>query len=862
MNRRGSGARGVFSIHVGVAEGGRVVKFGIRTPSLKKRIAARTSWKRYVRHNLGFKAPRGWGWLTNPKKAAYNRVYNRTTVSVDRLFKGGRQRRGTRHDGAALLLVAGIFVVAAAGVYLLVVGAVMLVAWLVRVAAKKPKTSSLEPTATIEPSPPDAEYQPVAPVDPAVFGDSGATRLSASTVFDAWLQHLPKAPRHGADLVRGIETRQRLIGRLTTELEGRRFAWRATPITGRAPIGVPPVDPHDLDPWNPPPALRAASRYVATCGTCNGDGRVACTRCSGAGRTTCVSCAGAGKYYGTAANGAHRLLNCKTCKGKGNVTCDACTRGAIDCPTCGRAKKLECWLEIEHASRQDVQIEPDGEVTKAFPWGHDGAIVPREQIALDARLVDGVECTRPLSISDLPAAVPADWRAAYWPRIQATLQPGERVTSQAFTLLEVPSTEVTYAVHGEHQTVAFEGLRMLAPPPWADQLFGRRAAMLRRLQFVLAALPLVAIGIYGARGSYFVGDRAGGLVTGVVIAAALVAICAYRVLWNATLGRKVAVKWALAAIAPIVAATACAVLAEPTVARARGLIDARQFSAARTELAALGSASDPELTPLWADIELAESLAATTCTAATMTANEIASGLPQRDKAIAHADALALQAGRSSLAAGELERAGEALDCASPTTRDGGDVRVLRSKIAVATARRCLDSKQWECAFATSNRARQLGAGRDADAVVIQAVADIQRDLDVDLKAAGAERDLGRRVDLETTALALWTGYLATRATKAPPTIVTLQADAARDQRALARQHEAEQRRSAAEERRRIAAEERERQRQEAAAAAAEWRSRPIELYCNDGSISGCGCDRSSFRGCCSHHGGMSGCHR
>jgi len=51
-----------------------------RVPSLNKRIAARTSVKRYVRHSLGFKAPRGWGWLTNPKRAAYNRVYNRTSI--------------------------------------------------------------------------------------------------------------------------------------------------------------------------------------------------------------------------------------------------------------------------------------------------------------------------------------------------------------------------------------------------------------------------------------------------------------------------------------------------------------------------------------------------------------------------------------------------------------------------------------------------------------------------------------------------------------------------------------------------------------------------------------------------------------
>ena len=56
-----------------------MVRFGFRIPSLKKRLSARTSLKRYFRNSLGLKAPRGWGWLTNPRKAAYNRVYNRTT---------------------------------------------------------------------------------------------------------------------------------------------------------------------------------------------------------------------------------------------------------------------------------------------------------------------------------------------------------------------------------------------------------------------------------------------------------------------------------------------------------------------------------------------------------------------------------------------------------------------------------------------------------------------------------------------------------------------------------------------------------------------------------------------------------------
>lgn len=55
------------------------MKFGIRKPSLKKRVAARVSVKRAICHRLGLKAPRGLGLVTNPKRAIYNRIYSRTT---------------------------------------------------------------------------------------------------------------------------------------------------------------------------------------------------------------------------------------------------------------------------------------------------------------------------------------------------------------------------------------------------------------------------------------------------------------------------------------------------------------------------------------------------------------------------------------------------------------------------------------------------------------------------------------------------------------------------------------------------------------------------------------------------------------
>lgn len=57
-----------------------------RAPSLKKRISARTSIPRIIRHRIGLKAPRGYGWITNPKKAMYNRVYNKTSIGCVTFF--------------------------------------------------------------------------------------------------------------------------------------------------------------------------------------------------------------------------------------------------------------------------------------------------------------------------------------------------------------------------------------------------------------------------------------------------------------------------------------------------------------------------------------------------------------------------------------------------------------------------------------------------------------------------------------------------------------------------------------------------------------------------------------------------------
>lgn len=63
------------------------MKFGMRRPSFKKSLSARTSAKKIVKNAVGLKMPRGWGWLTSPKKYTYNKIYNKTSFSIFDLLK-------------------------------------------------------------------------------------------------------------------------------------------------------------------------------------------------------------------------------------------------------------------------------------------------------------------------------------------------------------------------------------------------------------------------------------------------------------------------------------------------------------------------------------------------------------------------------------------------------------------------------------------------------------------------------------------------------------------------------------------------------------------------------------------------------
>lgn len=66
------------------------MKVGMRKPSFKKSIKARTTGKakRAIKKAIipGY-GKKGTGMIKNPRKAVYNKVYNKTTFSIKDLFK-------------------------------------------------------------------------------------------------------------------------------------------------------------------------------------------------------------------------------------------------------------------------------------------------------------------------------------------------------------------------------------------------------------------------------------------------------------------------------------------------------------------------------------------------------------------------------------------------------------------------------------------------------------------------------------------------------------------------------------------------------------------------------------------------------
>lgn len=61
------------------------MKYGVRTPSVRKSISARTSGRvtRSINRSVNpYYGKKGMGWVNNTRRAGYNKVYNQTSCSA------------------------------------------------------------------------------------------------------------------------------------------------------------------------------------------------------------------------------------------------------------------------------------------------------------------------------------------------------------------------------------------------------------------------------------------------------------------------------------------------------------------------------------------------------------------------------------------------------------------------------------------------------------------------------------------------------------------------------------------------------------------------------------------------------------
>ncbi len=79
------------------------MKYGFRTPSFKRSLSAATKGaakRALMREIVPYYGKRGMGWA-NPKKAAYNRVYNMTTANPIDILTDKRHHRDSQYSSHA-----------------------------------------------------------------------------------------------------------------------------------------------------------------------------------------------------------------------------------------------------------------------------------------------------------------------------------------------------------------------------------------------------------------------------------------------------------------------------------------------------------------------------------------------------------------------------------------------------------------------------------------------------------------------------------------------------------------------------------------------------------------------------------------
>ena len=705
----------------------------------------------------------------------------------------GRRRGLTQSDIraiAALISVAvGVAVLAAIGLYLLVVAAVFVLGWLVKVAmaAYARHRAESDRIARVRESAPT--FAPFAQAH-----DSADELLrTAPGAFHDWIRQFPFSPVETQPLIREIAYREHRFARLTTDYEARRIVHRSGRCSGRHASGAVRDRTNDFDAWSiSDDELRARTIRAEACGDCSGSGRITCVACSGYGRLTCGGCNGAGKAYGYAKNNSYRLMNCKACRGRGSLDC-ACVGGHVSCRSCEGSGRVDGWLVVERATRVDVRCDTTTLDAGALPWlDHGGA---EDVIKRDAVIVGTLSSSTPLTASETKKIAAENQLDPASVVVPPPTNKDERVRGQKLEVIAIPEVAITYEMNGRAESLSFFGRRMLAPTRThsRQRLVEKRSRLLRHVLIGGVALPLVAGLVYAARGAYFWKVETALLILMLAVGTG----AAFGAAWFGTLGRRAARIWAVLALLTFLASGALAVTAEPELRDARMFLSSGDLDAARTELLALG-VDDPLEKEAWADLTLAVTRTKTSPSEAAVAAMEVPENWPQRQVANSHVDTLIVAVIEADLASNEVGNATAAM-----TKATGGFASDPQRRMAAATLYErltdlCLEREDWPCAIAEAQRAESFGSGASRAKVATSLHARA-----VDITRLGLRaRTRAARAEHATAAERLWGHWQAVSGTDPPPSFRALQTahmrDVEREREEIAARERADKRRSEA----------------------------------------------------------------
>lgn len=558
------------------------------------------------------------------------------------------------------------------------------------------------------------------------------------------------------------------------------------------------------------------------------------------------------------------MKNCPSCRGRKVVRCKVCSKGRVECPTCAGNGRVRAWLEVERTFDTQIKVHPPSAITALHRGLHSATDLDRDPGDYRVPLV------RDSGWQDkLPEALSHE--------LQAKLDPvADRIIGQRLQVFQSDVFHLTYATRTSVGTVHVSGNPpgILPGSNWWPLRLRQLAAMCAGFaMFCAAALFHRA---YVARADWFREHGNAGVIALLSLLVALVTGALVARAWLPQPARGSGrIKLQAAGIGLAWAAMAVSWFAGgPSLEAIQASLARGDLAAARREAAAIEAIhASPDgledtlrlLSQREEDAERARRRAADEQhLEQVLGAPTLASAVQSLDAQWWSQDfASEARAAVIARAAAEVEQHHEARSSAGLTevaALVGGMEPALadraRALATLARAHDCLAREDFAGAVAALDAWAQAPATDAAstaahDAVRARAISELHEWL---VRASFRQADLSARVLALERAIANAQLYRDLSG-KAPPTPLQ---SLRRQLASTAQQIETEQRRAALLEQRRKVAEEREARRQ---AAAERRRLRgPARLLCNDGTLSpSCTCD-GSWRGCCSHHGGVAGC--